>query len=351
MKPFGAFAKWFAIGAVVAGILLVAQIGAVGGVKGLLQVGEVSELRPVIEAQLGEVPLIDGGGHDTQIFYGIGLDLTGREVPDLLDHGGYRYRRILEPVMASAGGILEGEALIWGMIVVTVLSAALASGATAAVARRIGLPDYAALAVVLNPGVWLGVRLLTSDVVALAAMCIGLLAFVSKSRWALLWFALSGLAKEVFLVTPAGLALSDSKKRWALILVPVAALVGWMAVVTSYIGDGFTGRGNIDWPLAGMAQSIGRWSQVGGSDLFYSYVALGLVLVGAAAAVRSSWIRWSLVGWVGLAVVSSSWVWDFGNNSARAFAPILVLAVVSMGRPPDDPPIAVEREGERLTRT
>jgi hypothetical protein len=33
-----------------------------------------------------------------------------------------------------------------------------------------------------------------------------------------------------------------------------------------------------------------------------------------------------------LGVVSSDWVWDFGNNAARAFAPIVVLLALSVAQ-------------------
>src|ERR671918_2290202 len=98
MTPRAAFWKWAALGAAIAGVMLLGQASAVGGLRGLLQVGETSHLRPIIEAELGQVPLGPGPGHDGQIFYGIGLDLDGDVVPALLDHGAYRYRRVLYPL-------------------------------------------------------------------------------------------------------------------------------------------------------------------------------------------------------------------------------------------------------------
>ena len=80
-----------------------------GGIEGLLQVGETSDVRPLIESQLGEVPLAPGSGHDGQIYYAIGLDLDGDEVGPLLDHAAYRYRRILYPLVASGFGLFDGN--------------------------------------------------------------------------------------------------------------------------------------------------------------------------------------------------------------------------------------------------
>jgi hypothetical protein len=319
----------------VAAILVFAQANRVGGMAGLLQVGETSNLRPLIESELGTVPLAPGPGHDGQIFYAIGLDLRGETVPDLLDHGGYRYRRILEPAVASGLGLMDGEALLVSMVVLTIVSAGVAAGATAASARVMGMSEWLALAVLLNPGVWLGVRLLTSDALALATMSLGLLAILVGSRWALLAFSASGLAKDVFLVTPLGLAVTAPRRWWRVFAVPAVVLLIWMTWVHLRIGNGFSARGNIAPPLVGLIDAAGNWPSLSGEEVFYLGFALVTVAGGLVLGVtRRSWLRWSLLGWVVLALVSSSWVWDFGNNAARSFAPIVILVALSFGSPP-----------------
>jgi hypothetical protein len=323
------FLKWFAIGAVVAVFLVWTQAAAVGGLSGMIQVGETSDLRPFIEAELGEVPLSRGNGHDGQIYYAMGLDLAGDEVPELLDHGGYRYRRILFPLVSSAGGLLGGEALLWGMVVVAVAGTGIAAGVVAALARHHGRSEWFALAVLLNPGIWLSVRLLTADTLAIATMTLGLLVFIVARPRAWLWFSLSVLSKDVYLATPGALALSRDRRRWSLVLIPLAVLAAWMSWVTFAIGDGFTGRGNLAWPFTGFAESWNNWSGLAGDDLAYLGFALASVLAGL---VYGAWaggrLRWSILAWSVLGVISSNWVWDFGNNAARVFAPIVVLIAV-----------------------
>ena len=332
MTARAAFIRWAVIGAIASGILIWAQSQAVGGIAGLLEVGETSDLRPLIEAQLGQIPLADGAGHDGQIYYAIGLDLSGDQVGPLLDHAGYRYRRILYPLLASGFGFLEGSALLIGMIVVTVLAAAVAAGATAAVATKVGLSDWAALAVLLNPGVWLSVRLLTSDTLALALMMLGLLALGSRLALPASSFALSTLAKDVFVVTPIGLAIGRDRKRWAIAGISMLVLLAWMTWLTITLGDGFTGRGNVSLPFVGLVQSADNWLQLDGDELLYLVFALITVITGlVVGVVRRSWLRWPILGWVALALISSDWVWDFGNNAARAFAPLAVLVVLSFG--------------------
>ena len=218
MMVRSAFTKWFAIGAVVATILLVGQVQEVGGIAGLLQVAEGGHLQPAITDILGDIPLADEGGHDTSLFYGIGLDPTGEWVPELIDHPAYRYRRILHPVAASAFGLLDGYPLIWGMMVVVTVSTALAAGFVAASSVRMQGSDWVALVVILNPGVWLGVRLLTAEPLALALMAAGLFFALSDAKRAsLAAFVASVLSKEVFAMTPVGLGFSRDRRRWVLL--------------------------------------------------------------------------------------------------------------------------------------
>jgi hypothetical protein len=330
MKPRTAFWKWAVLGAVAAGLMLAAQAAAMGGVGGLLQVGANSALRPIIEAELGEVPLAPGPGHDGQIFYAIGVDLQGEMVPGLLDHGAYRYRRVLYPLVASGFGLLDGHALLWGMILVTVVSTAVATGTVAALSRRFDRSDWLALVVLVNPGVWLSIRLLTSDVLALALMVVALATVQLSRGWSTGAFAASVLAKDVYLATPAGLSMSRTRTKWLFTIIPLASLVAWMSLLSLGMGDGFTSRGNLALPFTGIWEGSANWGNLDADEWLDLGFALASVAAGLAySAIGSGWLRWSILAWSLLGVVSSNWVWDFGNNAARAFAPIVVLIALS----------------------
>lgn len=326
MTPRTSFIKWAIIGGIIAVVFVVGQASSVGGLGGLLQVGESSSLRPMIEAELGEIPLAPGPGHDGQIYYAIGLDLSGNEVPQLLDHGAYRYRRIFYPLLSSAAGLLGGYALLYGMIVTVVIATASATGLLASVAVARGRSEWVALAVILNPGLWLSMRLLTADVVALALMIAALAAVGTRRAVGNGLFALSTLSKDVFLTSPAGLVLDRGRKWIATLLVPLIVLIVWMTWLTFWMGEGFTGRGNLALPFQGLLQAAPNWASLDAEEWFYLFFALvsvggGLVM----SVIRRGWLRWSLLGWSALGLVASNWVWDFGNNAARAFAPITVL--------------------------
>lgn len=351
MTTKGAFGKWSLLGGIAAGILILAQINAVGGYSGLLQVGEVSRLAPLIEAEVGDLPLAPNKGHDTQIYYAIAIDLGGERMPELFDHGPYRYRRILYPAVASVFGLVDGTALLTSMVVLTILGAAASTGLVAAIANRRGRSDWWALAVLLNPGVWLSTRLLTADIMALALMLLGLYWFLVGRRGAAFAFALSGLAKEIYLLTPGVLAISRDRTRWKLIIVPAIALVGWMTWLTMTMGNAFTGRGNVGWPFVGIIEASPVWRTFDTGDVLYLVFALASVALGLLHAVFvKSWLRWPILSWAILGLVSSSWVWDIGNNPARVFAPILVLvAIAGFARTPTGAGSDHHSDGVRAT--
>lgn len=318
------------LGGLTAALLLVGQSNTVGGLTGLLQVGEVSPVRPLIEAELGDVPLAEGTGHDGQIYYAIGLDLDGDEVAPYLDLPSYRYRRILFSAMAGGFGLLSGQELLIGMVVTVVMSTAIAAGSVAASARILGRSDWLALAVILNPGVWLSVRLLTADVVAVTLMSLGILGLLTRRRLGIVAFALSGLTKDPYLLTPLGLAVSRDRRRWLVALVPGLVLAGWTLWVAATIDSELSGVGNITLPLRGIVEAASNWAAFDASDWIYLIFALTSVLAALlVAALTKSWLRWSLLFWGLLGASTSSWVWDFGNNAARAFAPIAVLVALS----------------------
>lgn len=325
-----AFWTWSIYGALVAVVLVVSQSVAVGGSSGLLQVGEASPLRPLIEEQLGSVPLTHHVGHDGQIYYAIGLDLNGDDVADYFTDPAYRYRRILFSAISSLFGILQGEQLLAGMILTNVISMAIAAGAVAAVARLAGQSEWLALSVVINPGLWLAVRLLTPEVMATALMALGMMAFLLRRRSMHVAFAASVLTKEAFLLTPLGLGVGRNRRNWLVAGVPLIALGLWSLWGQVTIGGLEGEANNLSIPFTGIVRASEVWPLGGVSE--WAYLIFALAVVGSALVLgllKSGWLRWSLLGWAILGLCSSWFVWRIGNNAARVFAPILVLIVLS----------------------
>jgi hypothetical protein len=284
----------------------------------------------MIEEQLDDVPLASGPGHDGQIYYAMALDLDGDEVGPLLDHAAYRYRRILYPLLGSLFGLLEGMPLLIGLIGLNVIAFAVATGYMASMSARAGRSELMALVVLLNPGTWLSVQLLTSDILALALMIGALELITRRATWSGgAVFGLSALAKDVFIATPVPLAVPNVRRRWPIAMVPIGALLAWMTLLTLMLGDGFAARGNLDWPIMGLVDASANWPVLDGKEILYLVVALAFVVVGVMFSLRRSWLRWPIASWTLLALVSSNWVWDFGNNAVRAFAPIAILVALS----------------------
>ncbi|MGI9609024.1 MAG: hypothetical protein ACR2NL_01890, partial [Acidimicrobiia bacterium] len=83
---------WFAISAVTALVVALAVASSNGGLSGLLTVGEDFPIRDYVVADLGDITLAHGDGHDGQQYYGIARDPLGTgPVPDLVDNPSYRY--------------------------------------------------------------------------------------------------------------------------------------------------------------------------------------------------------------------------------------------------------------------
>jgi hypothetical membrane protein len=152
------------------------------------------------------------------------------------------------------------------------------------------------------------------------------------------------LAKEAFLVVPLGVAawlFMGRQRRRALIIgsVPTLALAAAVASTLSRF-DVEAVDGNFGLPLTGIFEARSTWPLTPVSDRFYVYLTIALLIagVGAIFAARSGLVRWMIVPWIAVAVISSEWIWEIGNGLARSFAPLacfvaLALAERLHGRP------------------
>ncbi len=331
-------AGWFLIGLLVALFLQGTQAVALGGWSGLLAVGENATVRPLIEADLPGLAVVEGSGHDGQIGYAISLDLDGSEVPDLLVDPGYRYRRILVPFVASAAGLLRGRPLLATTIGLSALGMALASAALESIRRRFAWSGWVHLAILANPGLWMSVRLLTPDAVALGLATAAVGCYLAgRYRWTILALALAVLAKDQYLLV----ALSLAGHRWfvdkerdgvALVAIPALVLAVWSGWLQLRFGDGFTARGNLTWPGGWLPASSAAWGVTSAEDRFLVAVGIAALAAGlyVAFTTRSALLRWLLAPWILMAAVSSDWVWAVGNNVVRVFAPLVALLMVAV---------------------
>ncbi len=164
--------------------------------------------RTYAEERLGEVFLRSDLGHDGRFFFVQSNDpwvTDPAENIDVVDRPLYRSQRMLYPVLAGGGGLLNAEAIIWSMIIVNVIAMGLGSWAVAQVAIEMGGSPWWGLAFVLNIGFISEMTIGAAGVVAGAA-AFGSVALWMKDRtgWAVTLLTLSGLSREALLVAAFG---------------------------------------------------------------------------------------------------------------------------------------------------
>lgn len=342
-RPMYVFTFWFLIGVMAMGTLQVARANGTGGIGGLLYLGEKQPLGRLVRAEIPNVPSApDSFGHDGQFFYVIGLDLRAQWVPGYLEatgqSPGYRYRRIGYPALASWFGQLDGRALVWSMAAVSAMAVGIAAGTTALLAAHHGLTPWLALAVVLNPGVWLSGILLTSENLALALGLVAALAYVKGRSWLVVpSISLAALTKETSILFAIGLVghalwRRDRASGFLIAIGAIIPLVLWTAYIHLFIGDPFASMDTLGPPFAGLGQAAGEWSRQPLLENVWIALIGAFLIVGAIGLMKAPVLwRWLAWPWILIAALSGRVVWEVGNNSIRALAPVIVLTVLGMG--------------------
>ena len=331
---------WFLVGFATALLLQRSVIVAFGGdTASLLHVGSGSRYRNAIEQELGNIPEFPSIGHDGQTFYLIARDPFGkRGIPDLISGSGYRYRRILLPLLAGLGGLASPRTTLTGLALWSAVGFGLGVAGVGLLTRLLSLRSWPIIGILGNPGYWFSVMLLTSDALAGGLAFSGLaLWFSQRKRPRLVAFAAAALSKEYYLLVPLALATWEfsrghRRQALALILEPSIPVVAWSVWVTLIVGGGFSPMSNLTWVGVGIATAASTWLHHPGIDQILS---LGTLLVLAAALGSTfwksgQWLRNQLWMWGGLALISSRAVWDLGNNSTRVLAPIWVFGFLAI---------------------
>lgn len=334
----GRWLVWFFLGFVAALWLQWTQANAFGGDwTGLIATSDSSPLAPAIERELGPVYRSSPNGHDGQYSFLVAVDpLAKRDAVELFDSAPYRYRRILYPLLAGGFGQFSGDGTLAGLVVLAAAGFGAAAASLASLSTVWRLPRWIVLGVFANPGLWLSLRLLTADALALGLALSGLLLLLKKrTGWAIVLFGLAALTKDQYLLVAASAAgwmwFSRHQKVHATMLMVGATLplAAWVAYLTAAVGDGATVRGNFH--VLGFLDAVAAWPLTPVSDQILVYLTLTAVLLAGAAAIRAPLLmRWLSLPWVVLALVTSDWVWNVGNNAARVFAPLWVFALPAL---------------------
>jgi hypothetical protein len=329
---------WFLVGLLAALWLQWTQASTShGDWTGLISTGVESPMRPAIEHELGAVSLAPRDGHDGQSSFLIAVDPFNRDATGaLLDDAAYRYRRILYPLLAGGAGLLPARAALIGLILLAAIGMGLATAAMVGIAERLDVSRWVVLGILANPGIWMSVRLLTSDALALGLALTGLLLWWDRRTvWATAAFALAALAKDQYLLV----ALSAAGWTWfrgtrrqtvGVAVGAIAPLALWVVWLTRTMGNAATVKGN--FALFGFLDAYRVWPTTPTSD----QLLIGFVLIGVVAGIvvplgGSPLLRWLTWPWVALALITSGWVWNLGNNAARVFAPLWIFVALGLG--------------------
>jgi hypothetical protein len=329
---------WFAAGFAVAAFLIATQATAVGGLSGLLLVGEDSNLRPFIGSLIDDVELAPRGGHDGQIYFAIAHDLSGDTVAELIENPGIRYRRPVLPLLTSFGGLLRGPAVLWS----TAFWIAMGFGFSAVAFRQLlahwALSPRWMAALFAYPGFWMATRLFTPDMIALALALGGLVLHLRKKHWtAIGLFTLAALTKEAFVVIAlaAGAWAFFERRRWLGVLtafIPASLFAGYATAVIARF-DAPAVDGNFGLPFAGVWNARPDWAFTTPSDRAYIYLTIGVLVLSVLVAFRTrdNLLRWLIIPWPLIGIISSEWIWRIGNGTLRSFAPVVLFVALAVG--------------------
>jgi hypothetical protein len=198
------------------------------------------------------------------------------------------------------------------------------------------------LLVFSTPGVLLSVLMLTSDALAIGLM---LVAFVFLRRGqlgpALSTFAAMALTKEILLLAPLSLAIiaaleRDTPRALKLAIAPMVPLLLWSQYVNHQmppISGGWSNvSSNLALPFLGIGAAVDRFSSAESFDQFLTISSIALLALAVIyLLVRRDWrhgVR--LAPWIILAIFCAPLVWQYGFDSARAFAPLFILLLVPL---------------------
>ncbi|MEM7143424.1 MAG: hypothetical protein AAF548_20585 [Actinomycetota bacterium] len=219
---------------------------------GYLRVGEFSSARAFVEADIPDTHIVPGWGHDGQANY-----VLARALPDLHDAQGhldsvtYRARRIVYPALASV--LPPGHATVAGLLALNVMATGIAAAGLTPIVRRLGGHWLVAATVALTPAFIASTIISLGDGLglALAAAGVALWRRPRATAWAVTLFALAALTRETTLVIPAAVFLWEGRGRRRWLLLPPAALVAWMGVLQTWIGDAGKSAAQFTAPFAG----------------------------------------------------------------------------------------------------
>ena len=300
-----------------------------------LAVGEEAPPAPYVSAVLGtDVDMRPGPGHDGQYCFVTATDplLIDSQIHlNASDRPTYRSQRILFPLVASAFGLLEGWAVAWGLLGLSVLTFGVGTYLTAMVAEGMGGSAWWGLAFAFNLGVISELLVGGGGHFALA-FGMGAVAAVQRSRfgWSVVLLSLAALSREATLLFAAGVAVwlwSLGRRRLAVLHMAAPVLFAglWAVYVRIRLGSasGVTEVEEFGLPFQGLVEAARLWP-TDGLNLVAGVVVLVLLTMFVIRMIREPWlVGWAAVGFVPVAILFTRPVWFSYFDITRAVSPVI----------------------------
>ncbi len=154
-----------------------------------------------------DVPLVQGWdtGYDAQWYYLIAADPMGSAAE--LDAPNYRYQRIIYPILIRILSLGRIDWMPWAMLAINLGAASIIAAILAELLFRRGVSPWFTLVFVFSLGFALSMRFDLLEPLTIALALAGWITVSEKKPiTGILFFALSGLTKEIGLVFPIAMA-------------------------------------------------------------------------------------------------------------------------------------------------
>jgi hypothetical protein len=241
------------------------------------------------------------------------------------------------PLLGSGLGVIDGQPLLFALTTLNLLGFAFGCWAAAIVADGRKLAGWISMAALANVGIWLSLQTTTPDAFAFGLMLLGVASAI-RGRSGLAGLLLAGaiLTKETYAVVGVSMiawaiAQRDRKAaaRYSMALLPAIA---WSIYLAITLREGLATGGNLGMPFVGLVEAVAVWPGTGLRDQVLTGLTLAVLALSVFVIARRGTGIWLflLVPWVLLALISSHWIWDLGNNSIRSLAPLLTFSLFGL---------------------
>ena len=234
-------------------------------------------------------------GYDGQFAYYIARDPA--RSPDCLDAPAYRLQRILLPALGRALSLGYAPLLPWVFVGANLIALVSSTALLEDLLRQARVSRWYALTYGLFPGVFMAVRLSTTEALAYG-LVVGALWLAKRERWmgTAILLALAALAKETTLLCAAGVVLFLLReRRWrsaALLTAIVAApFFAWQIALLIWLGRPGVGSGGALATPFEIIPYTGVWRIASEGGLLV-FLVLGVLLVLPAAVLPGLWALW-----------------------------------------------------------